>query len=228
MLCVSLYVEGSGPAVLVLQGGPGLSSRSVAPICELLRDHFRVIRFDHSYTSINGFIDRIETVRHEIGEDRWFVVGHSWGAAMAALYAGAHPERAQAIVLAHPMEISSEYNDAAEHSGDQEHAGAEDLQTDLAEALWEDLQTRCPDAAEEGYDLSSAARQITVPAMVLLGDLDSIDRRSGLRWAELANARLVALPDCGHWSFLEQPHRFQQTVAEFLQARPAVRAMAAA
>ncbi len=222
----------------LLQGGPGLSSRSVAPIAELLRDRFRTVRFEHYASTVGDLVEEIEAARAALGAERWFVLGHSWGAAMAALYAVRYPERTQALVLAHPMEVSSQYcaaaDAAAEHAA-TEGAGPEpdgpfalEHDPDLAESLWEGLQDTCPDATGEGYDLTPVARQVTRPALVLLGERDAIDRRSGKLWAELTNARLLSLPYAGHWSFVEQPRQFQEAVAEFLLSQASRRAMAAA
>ncbi len=217
--------------MLVLPGGPGLSSRSVAPVSELLRNRFRVARIENTCNSIHALLDEIEAARKQLSEGRWFVIGHGWGAAMAALYSAAHPQRVRGVVLAHPIEISSDYYDVAAEPVEKpqlEHGYGYECQPDLAEALWEDLQAKWPDSTGEGYDLSAAARRITAPAMVLLGDRDPMDRRSGMRWAELSKARAALLRDCGRESFVEQPRRFQQAVTEFLQARISPKTVAAA
>jgi pimeloyl-ACP methyl ester carboxylesterase len=230
---MALYVEGSGPAVALLQGGPGLSSRSVAPAAELLRHCFRVVRFDPVASTVEGLVGEIEAVREAMGEDHWFVMGHSWGAAIAALYALRYPARTRGFVLVHPLEVASTFcdeGDGAAEGGTPEtdERFALEHAPDLAEALWEDLQAAYPDRSGEGYDLTAAARQITRPGLVLLGELDEIDQRSGKLWAELTGARLVALPGAGHWSFVEQPQSFQKVTTEFLLAQGARRAMAAA
>ena len=215
--------------MVVLQGGPGLSSRSVAPITDLLGDNFRAIRFDHSGWTVTDVLDQLEAVRTEVGEESWFVLAHSWGAALAALYAREHPERVRGLILAHPLEISSAFCDG---TGDQLCGGddpfALEHDADVAEMLWEDLEATCPDATADGYNLAPVARQICVPALVLLGERDAIDHRSGQLWAELTNAQLVSLPGAGHWSFLEQPAEFRQAVTEFLLTHAARRVMVAA
>jgi pimeloyl-ACP methyl ester carboxylesterase len=226
------YVEGSGPAVALLQGGPGLSSASVAPAAELLRQGFRVVRFDHVASTLSGLVDGIEKVRRSVGDEQWFVLGHSWGAAIAVLYAAKYPARTRGVVLAHPLEISSEFCEAGDRRAEgpapvTSESLSLDYAPDIAEALWEDLQEEYPDAVGEGYDLTLVARRITRPGLVLLGERDGIDRRSGQRWAELMSARLVWLPDAGHWSFLEQPHVFQKPVTEFMLAQVGRRTMAA-
>jgi len=226
---VTLHIEGSGPAIVVLQGGPGLSSRSVAPIAELLAENFRVIRFDHTGWTVADVLDQLEAARMEAGEESWFVLGHSWGAAMATLYAQSYPERVRGLLFAHPLEISSAFCD---RTGDLS-CGGEDLfalehDADVAEMLWEDLEAVCPDATEEGYDLAPVVRKIAAPTLVLLGEHDSIDHRSGQLWAELTNGHLVTLRGAGHWSFLEQPDEFAQATTEFLLAHGVRRAMVAA
>jgi len=214
--------------VVVVQGGPGLSSRSVAPIVELLRDNFRVTRLDQTAWTVADALAQLEAARREAGEESWFVVGHSWGAALAALYAREHPERVRGLILAHPLEISSAFCD---HAGDLLCGGddpfAMDHDADVSAMLWEDLEATSPDTAEEGYDLAPVARGITAPALVLLGDGDAIDPRSGQLWAELTNARLITLAEAGHWSFVERPAEFQQAVMEFLITHAARRVMAA-
>lgn len=230
---MALYVDGSGPAVALLQGGPGLSSGSLAPVAALLRHGFRIVRFDHVAVTVDGLVDEIEGVREAVGEEHWFVLGHSWGAAIAAAYAVRYPARTEGFVLVHPLEIASEFcgpgDCAAEGAIPETDDGfALEHAPDVAEALWEDLQAAYPDTTGEGYDLRAVARRITRPGLVLLGECDGIDQRSGQLWAELTGARVVSLPDAGHWSFVEQPQAFRESVVEFLLAQTARRTTAAA
>ena len=221
-------MQGSGPALLVLQGGPGLSSRSVALIGELLHDRFRVIRFEHAAPTIRDLLRQMEAVRTELAEEQWFVMGHSWAAAAAAMYAVACPERLQGLILAHPLEICSEFCDLPDYSApDSDEIAIQDHDLDVAEALWEDLEAGFPDQAGEGYDLRPLACQVAVPALVLLGERDRIDRRSGYLWAELMRAGVALLREGGHWSFHEQPQAFRETVTEFLLANAGRRVAAA-
>jgi proline iminopeptidase len=215
--------------IVLLQGGPGFASRSVAPIVDLLQDQFRVIRFEHAGWTVDGLLDQMDGVRAGLGEESWFVLGHSWGAAIASLYAAAHPERVRGLVLANPLEISSGFFEPADDAltGGIEPF-AEEHDPDVADMLWEDLESTCPDARGEGYDLTPFVRRITAPALVLLGERDAIDRRSGKLWAELTNAQVVSLADAGHWPFLERPEDFRRAVTEFLVTHAGVRAAVAA
>lgn len=223
-----VHVGGAGPALVLLQGGPGLTSRSVAPIAERLQDDFRVIRFEHNGWTVRDILEQMDAVREDLGEECWYVLGHSWGAALATLYATAYPNRVRGLVLAHPLEISSAFCDSGDDApcgGDEQCA--EEHDADVAAMLWEDLEAECPDATGEGYDLAPVARQIATPTLVLLGERDAIDQRSGQRWAELSSAELVSMPGAGHWSFLDRPAEFQRTVTAFLMSHGARRAMTA-
>jgi proline iminopeptidase len=229
---MAFCMEGSGPTVALLQGGPGLSSASLVPAAELLREEFRVVRFDHVASTVAGLVHGIEKVRVVLGEEQWFVLGHGWGAAIAALYAAKFPERTKGLVLVHPLEIASEFCAAGDSSSESATPAtndpfAQEYAADVAEALWEDLQAAYPDTAAEGYDLRPVARRIARRGLVLLGENDGIDRRSGDLWAELMGARLVSLPDAGRWSFVERPCAFRTAVREFLLAQAARRSMAA-
>lgn len=224
---MTVHVEGSGPAIVILQGGPGLSSHSVAPIVNLLQDNFRVIRCEQTGWTVTDVIRQLDAVRLETGEESWFILGHSWGAGIAALYARQHPERVRGLILVHPLEISSAFCDPAGEAPSGDEACAFEHDADVAEMLWEDLEAMCPDEAGEGYDLAPVAREITAPSLVVLGASDAIDRRSGQLWAELVKAQLISLPDSGHWSFVERPAEFQQAVSQFLLRHAGPRVVAA-
>ena len=195
---------------------------------ELLREQYRVIRLNLTGWSLSELLDQLESARVEAGEESWFVLGHSWGAALAALYAREHPECVRGLIFAHPLEISSAFCDPVRESfcgGDE--LFTEEHDADVAEVLWEDLEATCPDTTGEGYDLAPIARLIAAPSLVLLGERDGIDHRSGQLWAELTNAQLISLAETGHWSFLERPLAFQQAVTEFLAMNAGRRTMVA-
>ncbi len=109
-----LYVEQCGrpdgvPA-LFLHGGPGSGSQHRH---RALFDpsRFNAILFDqrgsgrsHPYLSTIAnttahLIADIERIRKQLGIDKWFVVGGSWGSTLALAYAQTHPERVTGMVL---------------------------------------------------------------------------------------------------------------------------------
>jgi proline iminopeptidase len=109
-----IYVEQCGnpegrPAI-VLHGGPG---GGCSPAMRRYFDpaQYRIVLFDqrgcgrsrpHASVEANTtahLIADIEKIGVALGVEDWLVFGGSWGAALALLYAQAHPERARALVL---------------------------------------------------------------------------------------------------------------------------------
>lgn len=109
-----IYVEQCGNPhgipVVVLHGGPG---GGCSPAMRRYFDPgvFRVILFDqrgcgrsrpHASVVANTtwhLVEDIETVRRELGIDRWIAFGGSWGATLALIYAISHPDRVAQLVL---------------------------------------------------------------------------------------------------------------------------------
>lgn len=92
-------VTGSGPGLplLVLHGGPGGTSCGQSRL-EVLGDERPVIRYDQLGTGRSGrpedsglwqaelIVERLHTLRTELGLNDFHIVGHSWGGALAAAY----------------------------------------------------------------------------------------------------------------------------------------------
>jgi proline iminopeptidase len=61
---------------------------------------------------------------------------------------------------------------------------------------------------------------IKVPTLIIVGDHDECDPSLSKQMHEkIAGSTLVILPDSGHMTFEDQPIRFNQTVAQFLQTK---------
>ena len=106
---------GEGPPLLVLNGGPGLSSVHFAHLAQRLAKlncGYRVVLFDQrgtgrsSLATVDGttvtvarMVEDIEALRRHLGIERWTVLGHSWGGMYAMLYATAHADRVVGLVL---------------------------------------------------------------------------------------------------------------------------------
>lgn len=109
-----IYVEQcgnpQGVPVVVLHGGPG---GGCSPAMRRYFDPtvYRVVLFDqrgcgrsrpHASVSENTtwhLVRDIETIRQELGIDRWILFGGSWGATLALIYAITHPARVAHLVL---------------------------------------------------------------------------------------------------------------------------------
>ncbi|WAL64091.1 alpha/beta hydrolase [Amycolatopsis cynarae] len=101
-------VTGSGPGLLLIHG-TGATREQWAPLVEAVRDRFTVVAPDYSgsgLTTDHGGPLTVEDLAAEMlaaasdaGLDRFHVVGHSLGAAVAAHLAGTRPEKVASLVL---------------------------------------------------------------------------------------------------------------------------------
>jgi proline iminopeptidase len=95
---------GTGPPMVLVHGGPGMWDY-LEPVAELAP--FRTHRYDQrgcgrSSPSSDYGLDRsvadLEELRSGLGYERWWVFGHSFGAALGLEYAAAHPDRVLGLV----------------------------------------------------------------------------------------------------------------------------------
>jgi proline iminopeptidase len=107
-------VGARGDTVVVLHGGPGLSMSYLAADLEpFAADHVLVfydqrgagrstLVADSIALGADRFVDDLEAVRAHFGLDRLTLLGHSWGAELAARYAARYRERVGRLVLVNP------------------------------------------------------------------------------------------------------------------------------
>lgn len=112
-----LRLGDSADPLIVLHGGPGLTLQYLADdLSPLARDR-SVIFYDQrgagrstlvtdpAALDAGRFADDLEAVRKHFGLEVMTLVGHSWGAGVAALYAMRYPGRVSRIVLIGPMAL---------------------------------------------------------------------------------------------------------------------------
>ncbi len=98
------------PAIFI-HGGPGGTHDvfgEVLPLADeravILYDQLDSGMSDHPGDPANWRVERfvaeLEAIRQALGVERWHVVGHSWGAALALEYAAAYPQHTASAVLA--------------------------------------------------------------------------------------------------------------------------------
>ncbi len=118
-----IWVQGatqSGNLVVVIHGGPGGSAfpLSQLPAFDALEEQFGVVYWDQrgagtsqgnassesltfeQYREDAGLV--VDLVREKYDLDRVFLLGHSWGGALALSTAAAMPDRFQALILVDP------------------------------------------------------------------------------------------------------------------------------
>ncbi len=103
----------SNPTVIVLHGGPGGDYRSLLALSELADTH-QVVFYDQRGAGLSQrvpadtitasvMLDDLDRIADRFSPtDPVTLIGHSWGATLAAGYMRHHPERVAATVLAEP------------------------------------------------------------------------------------------------------------------------------
>jgi proline iminopeptidase len=82
----------------------------------------------------------------------------------------------------------------------------------IGQQLWHETY----ESAE--YDLLPMLTQLRIPTLVLHGDYDFVPVACAAHIAEaIPEARLVVIPDCGHFSYLERPAAVRQALDAFFQ-----------
>jgi proline iminopeptidase len=115
---VRLFYRKVGPGknpIVLLHGGPGSNMNSVWPDLEPLAKRFTVLMYDQrgggrsqvikdpSKLRYTEHVRDLEALREHFGIRRMTLVGESWGAGLAALYAAEHPDRVGRLLLLGPM-----------------------------------------------------------------------------------------------------------------------------
>lgn len=102
---------GTGTPVILLHGGPGLSSFYLKSLEALGNDRI-VVRYDQlgggksdritdtTLFTIPHFVANLDSLRRHLHLDRVSLYGHSWGTILAVEYYRAHPEHVASLVLA--------------------------------------------------------------------------------------------------------------------------------
>ncbi|MGB5202656.1 MAG: proline iminopeptidase-family hydrolase [Eudoraea sp.] len=105
--------EGNNTPLVCLHGGPGGTSRSYYNLSEIAKER-PVIMFDqlgtgrsdhHQDTSllkVKKFVEQVKAIKSELKLNEFYVVGGSWGAALALEYYTMYPEGIKGLIFNSP------------------------------------------------------------------------------------------------------------------------------
>jgi proline iminopeptidase len=106
---------GKGSPVIVIHGGPGMDHATLAADLLPLAQHHRVIYYDQrgggrstlpadpALLTIDHHVRDLEALRQHLGLEKVTLVAHSFGPAIAGLYAIGHPERVERMIFIGPI-----------------------------------------------------------------------------------------------------------------------------
>jgi proline iminopeptidase len=210
------------------------------------------------------FAEDLEAVRSHFELERLNILGHSWGAGVAALYAMRYPARVGRLVIVGGVPLQEELLTAA---FDQMQAARDSSELREMEALFaqrvanpEDAEAcrayyvlwfrpffgdssaadrsrgdfcsgsgealrnkmasvdRFTMASLGSWDWREPLRDLDAPTLVIHGTSDPLLMEGARNWARtLPDARLLTLPDIGHFPYLESPDQFFSAVRRFVR-----------
>ena len=112
-------VTGQGQPILILSGGPGLTTRYMSSVADELGKSFKCIlveqrgigrstvpKYDTSTISLDKTINDLEVLRKHLGIKDWIVLGHSCGGLHASQYAVSFPTSVSALILAETIGLN--------------------------------------------------------------------------------------------------------------------------
>lgn len=108
-------VVGSGPGtpIILLHGGPGVSSHYLTPLAALA-DERPVILYDQlgsgrsaaetdsTLWTEEAFVAQLDALRAHLGIEQFHLLGHSWGTMLGTQYYFRHPDRVASLILSSP------------------------------------------------------------------------------------------------------------------------------
>lgn len=106
------WVQGSGPRVLLLHGGPGLSFSYLDPLADELGDGYEVASYQQRGLApstamapydVNTYVADVAHVLDALGWDTATVLGHSWGGHLAFHVAVGLADRLDSVLIVDPL-----------------------------------------------------------------------------------------------------------------------------
>ncbi|MFG3015383.1 alpha/beta fold hydrolase [Streptomyces cinerochromogenes] len=219
---------------------PDLDRASFAYALVDLRGYGEARDATGAYTTAEAAVDLVE-LADRLGWERFSVIGHSMGGAVAQRLLAVAPQRVRRIVGVSPvpasgMPLAGEqealFTEAA-HRAEHQRAIIDVTTGGRRPAAWLDrMVARSLERSDAkafrawldswaGEDFSADVAGSEVPALAVAGALDpalspEVMRQTWMSW--YPRARLAVLPGAGHYAMDETPLELIRTVEDFLRA----------
>lgn len=250
------YLEaGGGRQTVILLHGMGGNSANWTLNINALAASYRVIVPDQigfgksdkpliNYR-IGTYVDFLDRLYHELKIERATLVGNSMGGWIAALYAIAHPERVERLVLVNAAGFAPPKDFDAKQLAALNPSTREGMRQ-LSALVFYNKQLYTSDAAidfaltqrmaaGDGYTIQSLIESIARREDMLDGRLSAIKQPTLIIWGrhdgltplaqfgdrfkrEIPSAELIVLEECGHVPMVEKAAEFNAALLKFLAA----------
>jgi pimeloyl-ACP methyl ester carboxylesterase len=205
---MNIYWEsrGSGEMPLIVAHGGFGTAGMLAPLCDALGEHRRVVSIElqgHGHTpdtdrplDYQALGDDIAGLLDELGIVRADLLGYSFGAGACLRAAIQHPQRVrQLVVISFPCRRDGWLPDVAVEMASFDQATAEMLRNTPLYAAWravapdpeafDGVVEKMGDLLRRPFDWSKEVRQLSMPVMVVAADADSIAPAHAAEFFEL-------------------------------------------
>jgi proline iminopeptidase len=207
---------GTGQPVVLLHGGPGGNFLGFGPL-EELADSYQLIMYDQrgsgesarlplsatnqdaTLMSVARHVEDLEEIRVLLGLESLVLLGHSWGATLAAFYANAHPDRVAKLVL---YDGGPEWQELSEQGQAEQESRLDTEELAALEAAYSEMQANVAVWSQEQLD----AWMVEVVAMLAPtlvcdpgGESAEIPGRGGF-WANVLTGRYIDAFDANAFS----------------------------
>ncbi|MEC4015106.1 alpha/beta fold hydrolase [Streptomyces sp. H27-D2] len=201
------------PPLLVLAGGPGRDAAYLGDLGGLDAHRSLVIpdsrgtgdsptADDPSLYAFPRLAEDLERLREHLGLERFALLAHDAGAAVAQAYAASHPERLTHLVLVCP---------GSRLQGELPHDAQEIFESRAAEPWWPDASVAVQRLAEVG-DLGEVRELLLRAAPLAYGHWDEPQRAHAATQGEQLNP----VPRAGFWQGVDEAAR--QGLLELLES----------
>jgi pimeloyl-ACP methyl ester carboxylesterase len=233
-----LYVHGTGCNGAVWDDHMAAVAHAHTPVAIDLPGHGR-----SQGRGFRGMADHAEFViglADALGWSRFVLAGHSMGGGIGITAALYHPDRIAGLLLVDTgarLRVAPDLLRAAWVAAASGQAAATDRSwafaastpravIDRVELLTAGVDPRVTYAdwiADDTFDAMSRVGEIAAPTLALCGAEDRLTPVKYHRYLQerMPDCRLAVIEGAGHWSFHEQPERFDRLVSAFLAGLPA-------
>jgi pimeloyl-ACP methyl ester carboxylesterase len=182
--------------------------------------------------------DEALSLIEKLGIKTYILVGHSLGGKISQLVASRNPEGLKGLVLVAPapptpLRFPDEAREIQIHAYDNREnvlqtisfLSARTPSPDIVEQIVEDSMSGCREAtlayptASILEDISSEVSKISVPTLVLAGELDRVDSMEQHRRevvARIPNARFEIIQGSGHLIPIDEPVQLANAIEQFV------------
>ncbi|GAB3232203.1 alpha/beta hydrolase [Algoriphagus aestuariicola] len=264
-------IFGTGDPLLLINGGPGMSSEGMADLAQRLAQDNAVIIYDQrgtglsevpaldeNHINIKKMIEDIEVLREHLEIESWIVLGQSFGGMLAYFYAAKHPKRVKAMIQSHSAGMSDMglflssnpaknlskeeldsllFFEAKIKAGDSSEVNLrnfaeartsaylyrddDEMVNKMARAMLSASsrikQLVMVDVLSNGLSAENKMKRFRKPVLLLQGEYDIFMEQLILDAHQtLKNSKMLILPDCGHWGWIEQPNLYFGEIEAFL------------